>query len=262
MRSRVITFAFGATLLTNVVGQANDSTVCGTYVEALGSTEFTRLTLRPDGSFLLKHGAVMPNRSKPVMTFTALTVESEGTWSSASDGVVLNPDKQPREPRKPSIHLEATMDHSSDSIVVRFDHLVSVYEDGILETTSRVEMSPTTLYLNKRRHFFNAVRGIPRFRGCLFSPKLKHPVAVDGVGMVRFPRTDLQRVGIMTNGLDAIAWFDIADPKVNHLEFTIEHAMDTDWKPRSKKVVIKRNKAFIHEWGGKVRTGSAPLVKQ
>lgn len=228
----------------HLTGQNDSSAFSGIYSDGISNGfQTTRLELKPDRTFRLL-------TQDPVFTYTFKTYENTGTWAGNGKEIILNPDKLPR---KTSIELHEKANAQQDSITIQIHYALEEYEKEQLRRNAPFEFQMLTVFINRKKTYFNLVRS-PQRRICSFSHKVKNQVIVDSLNQFKIARQDIHRLGVYSYGFDDVRWFDVQNPNTNRFEFNILQPVDVERMPRSKKVILKKGKAYFYERSGKVDT--------
>lgn len=259
---RIIVFSFAISAFFVVEIAAQNTRFVGTYEDGYDGFYLTRMQLNDDGSFRLY------NNADPIFTQRFDRYVTDGNWISKGDTVILNPDKQPRYPLVTI--KESRKKGIGDTIAVNVGTVLNKYKDGILTESSEFELSPVSvlLYHKRKKKVYHLVPGDGKSgkvilpRGCLFSPRVKNMYSTDLLHTARVPYDkSLTKVGIYSYGFAVPVEIDIIDPETNYLEVSIILSVDEERMPRSKKVLVRKNKAYYYEYNGKIDKGLTPLKK-
>ena len=225
----------------SVFSQNPNSEILGTYSDGyLGST---KLTLEKGGTFKL-------TTPDPVFHYQFERYENRGQWIMEGDKVILNPHKAPREV---VAELAQSYSPASDSITISIDYRVEKYQDDSLLSREPFAFDMLSIYINKKKHYHHLVHE-RKASHCAFAPKIKNQQVVSENNTFRIAQQDLERIGIFSYGFEGIKWFKIEQETANHYHFTVTQPLDLSRQPRSKEVIIKKNKAYFYEKNGEVDT--------
>lgn len=250
---KITIFALGIALLFPFGGLAQNTNqkFAGKYSDGIGSVSITELRLNEDGTFtLVSIDPVFPN--------THTSYQNTGVWTAEDGIVVLNPDKAPREI---SCVLKEAADGNADSTTIKINYTLIKYENETLKTEEPFDFDQVTIFINDKRTYYTLVKGEIR-KVCLFAPKVKNQVIVDSSHTITIPKVGIEKVGIFTYGFTEPRWFEVKNNKSNYLEIEVRHPIDEDRAPRSKKVIVKKSKAYYYEYNGKVSNWGQPLIKE
>ncbi len=226
----------------------------GTFEDRL-SFQFavTSLTIRSDSTFTLQtQDPILP------YTFTLTPYRNQGKWIMQNNEIILNPDKAPRQN---TVNLIEKYVEGQDSITIRVNHNVQLFENEQLIETKPFKFDMFSVYVNKRRNYYNLVRHRVR-RVCGFAPRIKNQVIVDSTNTFKIARTKIKKLSMLTYGFAQPVDLNVTNSKSNYYEIHVTQPMDIERMPRSKKVIIAGNTAFFYESNGKVNKWLNPLVRQ
>ena len=232
-------------LLANVAGYCQNriEKIIGRY-----SDDITELELRPDSTYVLK----TPDY---VFPYTYRSYQNQGSWILAGDAVILNPDKKPR---LPVVSLTERVISGRDSIEIKIMYETEVYQNEVLIGQEPTDFKLMTLYLNKPKNYHHLVHDTVR-RICAFSPRVKKQYVVDSSNTVKLAKQKVEKIGVYTYGFLKTIELIPTNPNSNYYEIKIVQPIDKERTPRSKKVIIKGDKAFFYEYHGHVPTSGSLL---
>ena len=226
-------------LLTNVLenGQTRTEKIIGRY-----SDDVTQLELKADSTYVL----ITPDY---VFPYTYQSFANRGNWTMAGNAVVLNPGKKPRLPEVSLIERVI----SGDSIEIKINYQTEVYENEVLKGQEPREFELMTLYINKPKNYRHLVHH-PVNRVCAFAPRVKNQYVVDHTNTVKLAKQNVEKIGVYTYGFLKTVELFPTNPNANYYEVKIIQPIDKERMPRSKKVIVKGNKAFYYEYRGTLPT--------
>lgn len=243
------------TLSLHVTAQHKNTDYIGRYGDWMpnGEALVTELELKADGSFKLRTvDYVYPQTFKDY--------SNEGQWVVEDKEIVLNPMLKRRLPRASILGSKKGI---KDSIEIKINHYVELYENEELKEKRAATFDLMTLYFNKKRDYVILTRVSYKEGSCAFAPRIKNRVNVDTTNTFRVVRKDLEKIGLYTYGFQDFLEVDIQDKEADYFEIDVVVPVDVERMPRSKKVIIKGNRAFFYENKGKVDTfWSTPLRKR
>lgn len=236
---------------TTVFAQQTVRDVAGKYSDGFGEMVVTELDLRVDGTFTLV-------TTDPIFSYSFKSFSNIGTWGLDSAGVILNPDKVPRQIQ---FRIAESSQANDDSIIIQIDYHLLYFRNEEFKGEANFDFDQLTIFVNDKRKYYNLVRHKVRSI-CAFSPTPKSQIIVDSLNRVRIPKMEIKRLGIMTYGFGTPIWQDIMHTHATQFEISISHPVDEERTPRSKRVIIKRNRAYFYEVEGKVDKSLLPLTRQ
>lgn len=228
-----------------VLCQSQKKSITGKYTD-----ETTTLELKADSSFIL----TTPDFVFPSSTATFTTT---GKWKDSARLVILNPGK---EKRIPEIKLTERSIAGTDSIHIKINSFTQTFHDELLSNTTAYPFEILMLYVNSHKNYRNLVHK-PIRRVCSFAPRIKHQQIIDSSNSIQLPGQQIKQLGIYIYGMDKPVFLQPQNKASNYFEIRIILPLDADRMPRSKKVMIKRKKAFFYEYRGKLRRILNPLRK-
>lgn len=259
MRTNRFTLLLLYLLASPLFGQNVDYS--GTYTDAYifkqndsvfeAKHSMSRLVLNKDGNFSLK-------THDPVFSYTFNDYQTTGKWIAIDKEVILNPDKLPRESK---IVLHEKIIGTNDSVTIKINYLTETYHDEALIETVPFDFDMMTIALNNPKNYFNLVRQ-KKGRHCGFARKIRKQKIIDSTNSFKVSRQDIQKIGIVTYGFEEMKWLEVTDPNSDYFEITVVQPLDTDRKPRSQKVIMRKRKAhFYLRKNGKIDHFAQPLMK-
>lgn len=224
---------------TKGFSQKSQKSLFGTYADNTLS-----LTLLPDSTFeMVARDLLFPH--------TTGEHRNKGRWTAQGDTFTLNPNKVPRQPTV-TIVEEALPDE--DSIKVEIIFWKENYQEEKKISTTAFPFEMLTVYLNKKKNHYNLRHNPIQFQGCLFAPPVKRVCLLDSANSGKLPPQEVQKIGIFTYGFEKAIEVPVLNPKANFFRITLVQAEDAEQMPRSKKVILKRGKAFYYEQEGYIST--------
>lgn len=253
MTMRVKILVFGLILLyLSGYSQEKSKNLFGSYKAGVGDMVITELILKEDSTFEL-------TTPDPIFPYTHQKYTTTGNWTIEGQSVILNKDLKTRAIK---VEINEHQIDSLDCILVHINYVLDEYENEKPVSSGPFEFEMLTLKLNKNKWGYN-IRRWESHRTCFFVSKVKNQVLLDSSGTVRIPRKDLESISIYTYGFDQPKVFAIKDRRTNYLEINITHSVDRERMPRNREVIIKGDKAFYYERGGKVVTsGMISVLKK
>ncbi len=233
---------------TNPAGRYTDG------FDGLDGTEVTELVLYTDSTFKLV-------TVDPVFSYTYKKYATTGNWTVVGSSVILNNDLEPREL---VINVAESYVGSEDSLTVKINYFLEVYRNEELVSIKPFDFDMLTISLNKPKKRYNIVKH-RKYSICMFAPSIKRQVLIDSTtNIVKLPHKDLKTIWVYSYGFDRPHKFIISDPATNFLEITITQPIDEERMPRSKEIIINKEKVYFYEHNGKVVTSGllSPLYKQ
>jgi len=251
MKELIIILLISLPLL--IMGQNNQiSKIIGIYSDDLGGMFTTKLELKKDSTFNL-------NTIDPIFPYTFESFQNKGKFSVFEDEIVLNPNL---EPRKISFEISSTqIPLHQDSIQIEINYVVNWYKDNIYFKTEDFNFELLTIFINSEKNYNNIAHHHIK-RNCAFSRKVKNQIIIGQGNKILLEKVDVGRIGIFGYGFSEIMWLNINSQENKSHKLKIEHHIDEERMPRSKKVIIKKKKAFFYESNGKVEKSLIPLKKE
>jgi hypothetical protein len=244
MKKKLISYLF-LMAFSPVFGQKTEnSTIVGTYEDAIGNYKTTVLTLNSDNTFQLQtFDPVFMNNNR---------VSTTGKWvSNTATEVILNPDKQPR---ISTVTIDEKIGiNNDDSLQFNINYFVEEFENEKFVKKEQREFERISLYINNKRNYYNLVTRKQVFF-CFSAPPVRRQILVDKLGNFKISKKDLRQIGVETYGFDGIKWVSIQNKTTNNIAISIVQPFDKEKMPRSKKVIIKGKKAYYYEYNGKIDT--------
>ncbi|RZK13979.1 MAG: hypothetical protein EOO43_17055 [Flavobacterium sp.] len=229
--------AFLAFLFLGGIAIAQENKYLGTY-----SSVATELTLNADKTFFIR-------QADPVFIYTHQRFESTGTWEGSGKDVVLNPHLLKR---KPATSFTEKYLPNLDSTIVRISYIIETYDNEELISKTPMPFERVTIYINKKRNFFNLVHKRPQDTNCLFEEKIANVHLMDSLtGTFTAKAGKVEKIGIKSYGFEDYTELVPKDSKSNYFEITIVQPLDTDRRPRKKKVRVNGREAYYYERAGK-----------
>ena len=217
--------------------------ILGTY-----SDDITELKLNADSTYVL----TTPDF---VFPYTFQIYQNQGRWTMADNTVILNPDKKPR---LPTVSITEKVISGWDSVEIKIRYHLEVYKNEVLIGQEPTDLRLMTLYLNKPKNYHHLVRS-PVNRVCAFAARVKKQYVVDSSNTVKLGKQKVEKIGVYTYGFSEPIELFSSNPNSNYYEVKIIQPIDDERTPRSKKVIIKGNKAFFYEYGRNVPTSGLLL---
>jgi hypothetical protein len=203
----------------------------------------TKLSLNVDGTFDLEY-------PDPVFPYTMKVYKTKGIWISSGNEITLNPKQTVG---KTEVKISESKTEPQDSVILKINYSLKKFKNDELIEVSSFEFDQMTIFVNKKKNYYNLVRGYKRKR-CAFAPTIKNQIIVDSSNTFKITKEQIKKIGIMTYGFDQVVEFNISDPKSNLITIDIIQPVDVERSPKNKKVIIKGNTAYFHERKGKVDT--------
>lgn len=233
-------------LTASAIAQGN-RTYPRTYSDGL-----VRLTLDSDSTFTI-------TQSDPVFPYNGTRFKSKGICKHEGKNIVLNPQL---EKRAPVLSLTESYRPGEDSVRVRINYSIINYENERPRDTVTVPPKRCTVYLNSRGNNLNLVNGKSEYPRCLYGPRIRNEQAIDSIAIARFKKRDqVRKIGIRPYGFEDYVELVPKDPQSNCFEITIVQPVDSDRKPRGKKVRVHKREAYYYEHAGRF-IKLAPLYLQ
>ncbi len=218
----------------------------GTYSDAV-----MQLTLNADKTFVIKQG-------DPVLTYNHQLFESTGTWEGVGKEVLLNPHLVRR---MPVISFIEKYVPDTDSVSVKINYIIETYDNEKLISRTPMPFERVTVYINKERNYQNLVHKKPEDADCLFGQKIENAYVLDPLSDTYVTKAGkVGKIGIRSYGFDDYAELIPKGSRSNYFEITIVQPLDTDRRPREKKVRISGSEAYYYEHSGKFNL-LAPLYR-
>ena len=226
--------------------------IVGTYSDELGGVATTSLVLKSDSTFEL-------TTVDPIFSYTFQNFANNGKFTFNKNEVTLNPELAKR---SPSVEFNTSRtEDQNDSLFLTFRYVLHEFQNDELVNKREIQPEILTIFINDNKKEYHLVQNRID-RNCVFSRKVKNQIEVDSTNKVILPKSIISKIGVYTYGFDEIIWTDIILENPNEIEMNIIQPIDIERKPRSKKVIIKRNKAYFYERDGKIDKSLIPLVKQ
>ena len=223
-------------------GQNSLSDFSGIYGDwTLGLSPTTELELKKDGTFKLETvDYIYPQ------TFEKYS--NQGTWIADGKEITLNPNLKVREP---TISIMEKTIGLKDSIEIKVNHYVELYENNTLVKKDLADFEMLTIYFDKQRRDINLLHEA-YIRKCGWAPRIRNQKIVDSTNTFRIPKKDFDKLGVYTYGFKKPIETELKNEQTDFIEIDIVVPLDKERMPRSKKVIIKRKKAYFYERNGKV----------
>ncbi|MDC1161862.1 hypothetical protein OAT18_00310 [Tenacibaculum sp.] len=230
----------------NLQAQNEKAAFIGTYGDMiLANGEFggTQLELKADGTFKLRTtDYVYPKAFKNYI--------NEGNWILKDGEIILNPNLQRQEP---SVKINERQIGLKDSIEVKINHYVELFENKKLIKKQKTEFKLLTLYFNKRRKYKHLTREWLKDGSCAWAPRIRNRVNLDSTSTFRIAKKDIKKIGVYTYGFTKFIELKTENKNSDYYEIDVVIPIDKERMPRSKKVIIKGNRAYFHEIRGRVK---------
>lgn len=204
-----------------------------TYSDAI-----THLKINSDNTFII-------SQPDPVFTDSGMRFESKGIWKDEGKDIVLNPHL---EKKVPFVSLSEKYLPDADPVLVKINYSITLYEDERLTYSVSSHLHRFTLYLNKEANYLNLVDSKFEHPNCLFDSKIRNAYPIDSMAIARFATPEkVNKIGIKTCGFENYIELIPKDSASNYFEITIIQPVDSDRRPRSKKVRISMSEAYYYE---------------
>ena len=223
-------------LLAAFVTAQENNTYSRTYSDAI-----THLTINSDNTFII-------SQPDPVFTDSGMCFESKGIWKGEGKDIVLNPHL---EKRVPFVSLSEKYLPDADSVLVKINYSIILYKDERLTDSVSSHLQQFTLYLNKEANYLSLVDSKFEHPHCLFGSKIRNAYPIDSIAIARFAIPEkVNKIGIKTYGFENYIELIPKDSASNYFEITIIQPVDSDRRPRSKKVRVNKREAYYYERAG------------
>ena len=225
-------------LVLSKFGFAQNSTenFVGTYTDHKKYPS-TILKLSEDSFFYLQE-------LDPIFILSGERFQNVGSWIANGNEVILNPDK---EPRKKIVTFREKELENFDSFSLKINYNVIEYENEELNRT--FEFYGGLYFVIVEDKILEISGNQSNFYGTKSSLKL------DSLNTIKIKNKKIEEIrslGIYTHELNKIFSVEFTNPNTNFVEVNISIEVDKERTPRTKKVLIKGNKALIEDFSGEI----------
>lgn len=226
----------------SVLAQNNISGYVGKYGDWMpnGKALITELELKTDGTFKLR-------TADPIYPQNFKTYTNEGKWVFENHHVILNPNLEKRVPEVKIIEKQIGL---KDSIEIKINYYTALHENQELIEKTKTDIDILTLYFNKRRKYVHLTRGTYKKPSCAWAPRIRNRIDIGTANTFKIAKEAIKKIGVYTYGF------------TNFIEIDVIVPMDKERMPRSKKVIVKGNRAYFYEKNGKVKKSLNHLWKK
>jgi hypothetical protein len=119
-----------------------------------------------------------------------------------------------------------------------------------------------TFFINKKRNYWQLTRKGLKEVTCAWAPRIRNRLVLDSDNTFRISRKEISRIGIYTYGFTEFIILKTDNPESDYYEINVTVPVDEERTPRSKKVLIRGNRAYFYEVNGEVKKHLNPLKKK
>ena len=226
----------------HIIAQELDSKFVGEYSNH-NKYPSEILELKKDGTFKYLHGD--PHY------FDWNSYTNEGNWIVENNIVILNPDKEPRKLETKIIEYKKDQ---RDSIIIKINYNARIFHNEKIEYTGEVSLFTFDLYINGKRYFVTRepLRNYKKIR-----LRKKRHLTIDSLNTIRIPKSkvkSIKKIELLMLEFHKPVTFDNLNMETNFFEINIQYDIEKNREPRQKKVIIKKNKAYLWEYDNKIDT--------